>query len=144
MWPCINVTEGTIENLGFTARYFDQEECSSPNICIKEIVMIYSDYNHISFDKCDVPLVVEYDTEFGLHVILFSKVKNLQYVNEGIAWIATYTSDTMWHTCSRLEASKVMDDGKYVKEEQLTLMFKNMLEILKKESEFERQNHIFF
>ncbi|MCI8310424.1 MAG: hypothetical protein HFJ45_09820 [Clostridia bacterium] len=88
MWPQVDVIKGEVYPLGYELRHINREECKNPELSIKEIVMVYADYKEVEYDKADVPLAVEYDTEFGLHTILFSKVRNLKYVNHGIKWIA--------------------------------------------------------
>ncbi|MDE5831091.1 MAG: hypothetical protein K2H53_05690 [Clostridia bacterium] len=123
MWPTVDVKEGKISGMDFVVMQQNEEECKDSNTIIKEIVMIYAKYEEVSYDKNKVPLVVQYYTEFGMHIILFSKVKKLQYENRGIAWTATYTSDK-----DKTDLEKpVLDDGEYVPEEKLTRMFFNML-----------------
>ena len=69
--------------------------CQLPeeNAIIKEIVMIYANFEDISYDKDKIACALEYDTEFGLHTILFAKEDHLQYENHGNDWIAVYSSN---------------------------------------------------
>lgn len=119
MWPDVDIENGKICLAGqFITKYKDEEVCKDASTIIKEIVMIYAFNSQLSYNKEEVPLVVEYDTEYGIHTILFSKVKNLQYKNRGIEWTATYTSDS---------EKTVIDDGMHAPEDNLTEMFINML-----------------
>ena len=118
MWPNIDAKNKEIViGGGFALRELNAN-LEQP-ICIKEIVMIYADFEQVSYDKTEVPMAVSYDTEYGEHVILFSTVQNLQYHNEGIDWTATYSSDPKNHR-------RHPDDGAYLPEEILTSMFRNM------------------
>lgn len=124
MWPVVDVEEGKISwGGGLLIRHKNEEECKDSSTVIKEIIMIYARYEEVSYDKNKVPLVVQYDTDFGMHVILFSKVKKLQYESRGNEWTATYTSDEDGPDREK----HVFEDGKYVQEEKLTQMFFNML-----------------
>ncbi len=49
------------------------------NASIREIVMDYLEYDSNSYPHDDVALALRYDCEFGIHIILFSKVINLSY-----------------------------------------------------------------
>ena len=125
MWPQVDVIKGEVYPLGYELRHINREECKNPELSIKEIVMVYADYKEVEYDKADVPLAVEYDTEFGLHTILFSKVRNLKYVNHGIKWIACITSDKDVENLSLMERIDRIGDGGFVPEEA----FKKFLKI---------------
>lgn len=120
MWPSIDKTKKTIDWGGFQVEDFNKEEIQNPQTTIKEIVMVYASYGQVSYDKSEVPLAVSYDTPYGLHIILFSKVTRLKYENRGIPWTATFSSDKSLYIT-------MYDDGEYMEEESLTEMFKNML-----------------
>lgn len=120
MWPDVDKSKRKISWGGFEVEYFNQEDIKNPQICIKEIVMIYASHDKVSYDKSEVSLAVSYGTDFGPHVILFSKVSRLKYENRGIKWTATFSSDESLYT-------QEYDDGEYIEEEVLTEMFKNML-----------------
>lgn len=127
MWPIVEIKKGEIEFLNFKVHQMNREKCQNPNTVIREIVMLYANYGDVSYPEDCVPLAVSYDTDFGLHTILFSMEKNLPYENHGSPWIATYTSDP---THNYSPYTRIMDDGTWVEEEKLTLMFKNILKDL--------------
>lgn len=123
MWPTVNYQTNTLEGFNFRREY-SQDDLSN-SIIIKEMIMIYAAPHRVEYDKSDVSLVVSYDTEFGLHTILFSKVENLQYKNSGIEWTATYSS-----MAEKPKSSICRDDGKYTDSKVLTAIFLNTLKSL--------------
>ena len=88
MWPNISLKKRELENMGYRICQLPEE-----NAIIKEIVMIYANFEDISYDKDKIACALEYDTEFGLHTILFAKEDHLQYENHGNDWIAVYSSN---------------------------------------------------
>lgn len=127
MWPVVDLEEGKIL-ISCVTKQKNEEECRNPDTIIKEIVMLYSLHSQVSYNQDEVPLAVEYDTEYGIHLILFSKVKNLKYEDRGNDWIKVYTSD---ENSDDLK----FNDGEYVSEDKLTQMFFNMVEEATDESE---------
>ena len=87
MWPNISLKKRELEDWDYRVRQLPEEDA-----IIKEIVMIYNDFECISYDHQDVACALEYDTEFGLHTILFSKKDHLNY-EHGMDWIAVYSSN---------------------------------------------------
>lgn len=127
MWPIVDIRKGEIEFLNFKVEQMDREKCQNADTIIEEIVMIYAHYNEVAYPKNHVPLAISYNTDFGVHTILFSTMKNLPYQNYGFPWLAIYTSDPTHDHSSRTGSS---DDGCFVEKEKLTLMFQNMLKDL--------------
>lgn len=87
MWPEISLSKRSIDNMGYRVCQLPEEDAT-----IKEIVMIFDDYASISYDKDNVACALEYDTDFGLHTILFSKTDHLQY-QDRMYWICIYSSN---------------------------------------------------
>lgn len=123
MWPRINYQTNTLEGFKFRKEY-SQDNLGNSTI-IKEMIMIYADPRRVEYNKSDVALVVSYDTDFGLHTIIFSKIQNLQYKNSGIEWIATYSS-----MAEKPKSNVARDDGKYTDSKVLTAIFLNTLDSL--------------
>lgn len=112
-WPEVNVREGKLEGFNFEIDQKGEEECN-----IKEIIMVYAWPDDIIYNENDVALSVTYDTEFGMHTILFSKVNNMPY---------TMKRHYMTYKLTSLKTEPISFDSKYVPEEALTKMFQNML-----------------
>lgn len=68
MWSEINLEKRYLENWDYRVWQLPEKHA-----IIKEIIMIYADYKSVSYDKDKVACALEYDTEFGLHIILFAK-----------------------------------------------------------------------
>lgn len=119
MWPEVNLKERYLDNMNYVIKQAPEE-----NTIVKEIVMVYADYTDVLYDTKDVACALEYDTEFGLHTILFSKVDHLQYENHGCDWISVYSS--------KYKPGDDMGDGKHfsIPVEVLTDIYKNLLKYL--------------
>ena len=121
MWPEINLKKRYLENWGYRVRQLPEKDA-----IIKEIIMIYADYESVSYDKNKVACVLEYDTEFGLHTILFAKEDHLPYENHGIDWIAVYTSNY-------ITGDHVKDGERFsIPIEVLTDIYRNTLQYIPK------------
>lgn len=114
-WP--DVREQKLVGFYFEPNQLNKEECDNPATCIKEIVMVFASYPAISYNHANVPLAVSYDTEFGLHTILFSKVRNV-YVSDN--YMTNVISDDIYYQTHEVE-------GNYVSTDQLNAIFRNMV-----------------
>lgn len=122
MWPEVDERRKEIYGYEFEIRYKNDVVCKDSSTRIKEIVMICAKYDDVTFSVEDVALAVSYNTFLGERVILFSRVANLQFENDGFDWTSTYTSDF---------EEPIRDDGEHTEEAVLTEMFNKMLEKFK-------------
>lgn len=121
MWPNISLKRRELENWDYQVRQLPEEDA-----IIKEIIMIYAAFEDISYDKDKVACALEYDTEFGLHTILFAKEDHLQYEDHGVDWNAIYSSNYI--------PGDVVGDGKRcsIPIDVLTDIYKNTLKYIPK------------
>lgn len=122
MWPTMDEERRDIWGFSYNLEYVNEK---ASDAWIKEIVMIYADFTQVEFSKEEVPLVVSYDTDFGIHVILFSKVRNTAFINEGTDWTATFRQD------DHSKLGVIEDDGRYINEDILNDMYKKVLSYVK-------------
>lgn len=126
MWPTVDLENRKISGFAFNLRHINNEEWKSPNTKIEEIVMIYANFVDVSFSSSDVVCAVEYDTDFGLHTILFSKVAQLDFDFKGCDWISIYSSNP---SPKYISSTQIQNDGpeEPINQEILTDIYKDVV-----------------
>lgn len=123
MWPNVDLEKREISGFAFELEYFS-DEWKDPNVKIEEIVMIFANFHAISFPKSDVVCSVSYDTDFGIHTILFSKVPQLDFtINGGFNWFSIYSTNLS----PKFIRTEFINDGpeEHIASEILTDLYKN-------------------
>lgn len=90
MFPIVDLTEGRIMN---DCLFRIKQQPETEDTEIQEIIMVYGDYDSLSYSHDDVALAVSYCTDFGTHCILFSKVPNLKY-DVPLNWNQIFSSNS--------------------------------------------------
>lgn len=93
MWPDVDLKKREISGFILNLRYINTAEWKKPDIVIKEIIMIFANYNNITFSHSDIVCALDYNTDFGWHTILFSKVPRSDFKFKGVNWLNIYSSN---------------------------------------------------
>ena len=127
MWPRVNVKKGKIEDMGFVVIRMNEAVCKDPSTCIKEIIMLSASGENVLYDEENVPLVVNYNTPFGQHTILFSTKQDLSYKIE-IGNQDRHAKFTSKQLSTEINNRSSLNTNRYVTEGKLTEMFKGVFD----------------
>ncbi len=122
MWPAVDLENGRIES---DYSFHIKQPLETEDIEIKEIIMLFGDYDSLSYSHNDVAWAVSYSIDFGHHIILFSKVTNLEY-DIPMNWSLIFSSNPNGK------------NSEFVSSETLTKMFHNLLHDIRDKEEREK------